>query len=115
MRTCCLDCGEWATHGGRCEAHHADYSGRRSVRSHAVRRAALARGHNAAAALRRAVRRAGGADCGWCRGFYRPSNLDIDHVLPLAKGGDDVESNVQALCKRCHAAKTAVDFGKRPF
>jgi 5-methylcytosine-specific restriction protein A len=115
MRTQCIDCDELATHAGRCEVHHAAYSGRRSVRSHAVRRAAIARGNNAAATLRRAVRAAGGAECGWCRGFYRPSIVDIDHVLPLSQGGEDVESNVQPLCKACHKAKTAVDFGKRPF
>jgi 5-methylcytosine-specific restriction protein A len=115
VRTQCLDCGEHATHAGRCESHHAAYRGRRSVRSHAVRRAAIACGNNAAATLRRAVRRAGGAECGWCRGFYRPSLVDIDHVLPLSLGGEDVDSNVQPLCKTCHKAKTAVDFGKRPF
>jgi 5-methylcytosine-specific restriction protein A len=41
--------------------------------------------------------------------------VDIDHVLPLSKGGEDVDSNVQPLCKACHKAKTAIDFGKRPF
>ncbi|WP_443334423.1 HNH endonuclease [Streptomyces sp. MMBL 11-1] len=48
-------------------------------------------------------------------GFFLPSQLDIDHIKPLALGGEDVESNVQALCKRCHKTKTAMDFGKRPF
>ncbi|WP_327257521.1 HNH endonuclease [Streptomyces sp. NBC_01244] len=50
-----------------------------------------------------------------CRGWYLPSMLDIDHIKPLALGGEDVEENVQALCKSCHKAKTAMDFGKRPF
>ncbi len=50
-----------------------------------------------------------------CMGFFLPSQLDIDHIKPLALGGEDVESNVQALCKRCHKTKTAMDFGKRPF
>jgi 5-methylcytosine-specific restriction protein A len=115
MRTRCLDCRGWATHGGRCALHHADYNARRSVKSHAKRRAAIARGNNAAAKLRRLVRKAVGAECAVCRGWYLPSMVDIDHIKPLALGGEDVEENVQALCKSCHKAKTAMDFGKRPF
>ncbi|WP_258050237.1 HNH endonuclease [Streptomyces finlayi] len=56
-----------------------------------------------------------GAECRVCLRFCLPSQLDIDHVVPLAKGGEDVDENVQALCKLCHKAKTAMDFGKRPF
>ncbi|QNE73990.1 HNH endonuclease [Streptomyces finlayi] len=115
MRTRCLDCRGWATHEGRCRTHHADYNARRSVKSHAKRRAAIARGNNAAARLRRAVRKSMGAECRVCLRFCLPSQLDIDHVVPLAKGGEDVDENVQALCKLCHKAKTAMDFGKRPF
>lgn len=113
MRTRCLDCREFATHSGRCAIHHADYNARRSIKSHSKRRAAIARGNNAAAKLRRAVRKAGGATCAHCGFVFLPADLDIDHVVPLAKGGEDVEANVQALCKRCHKAKTAGDFGKR--
>jgi 5-methylcytosine-specific restriction protein A len=41
--------------------------------------------------------------------------VDIDHIVPLAKGGEDIESNVQVLCKACHKAKTREDFDrKRP-
>jgi 5-methylcytosine-specific restriction protein A len=50
-----------------------------------------------------------------CLAWYLPSQVDIDHVTPLARGGEDVDSNVQVLCKSCHKTKTAMDFGKRPF
>jgi len=30
-----------------------------------------------------------------------------DHIIPLAEGGQDNESNVQALCQDCSDAKTA--------
>lgn len=32
-----------------------------------------------------------------------------DHITPLAFGGLDIESNTQALCGPCHAAKTAAE------
>ena len=38
---------------------------------------------------------------------------EVDHVMPLALGGYDIESNKQSLCAECHRAKTARDFGKR--
>lgn len=115
MRTRCLECRGWATHSGRCELHHKAYNSQRSVQSHSKRRAAIARGNNAAQRLRRAVNKAGGAVCATHLGWVRSSLVDIDHVQPLALGGEDVDGNVQALCKRCHKTKTAMDFGKRPF
>jgi 5-methylcytosine-specific restriction protein A len=32
-----------------------------------------------------------------------------DHVVPLAEGGRDDESNVQGLCDECHAAKSEAE------
>ena len=29
-----------------------------------------------------------------------------DHVIPLAEGGSDEETNVQAICAQCHQQKT---------
>lgn len=37
----------------------------------------------------------------------------VDHVLALAKGGDDEEGNYQALCARHHSIKTAREDRKR--
>lgn len=34
----------------------------------------------------------------------------LDHVVPLFKGGADDDSNLQGLCDPCHAAKTAADL-----
>ena len=34
----------------------------------------------------------------------------IDHILPLALGGTDDWTNLQALCKPCHGTKTREDL-----
>ena len=38
---------------------------------------------------------------------------ELDHVVPLFKGGRDDESNLEGLCSGHHAAKTAADLGRR--
>ncbi|USD68125.1 HNH endonuclease [Vibrio sp. SCSIO 43136] len=37
---------------------------------------------------------------------------DVDHILPKSQGGTDDETNLQALCKRCHRSKTATERRK---
>ena len=34
---------------------------------------------------------------------------EIDHIMPLYKGGDNSLSNLQALCRNCHGKKTVND------
>ncbi|MFD9904779.1 HNH endonuclease [Streptomyces sp. NPDC059063] len=111
MRVRCLECREWATVKGRCPAHHRAYENTRSRQSHRKRRAAIARGQNAAAITRKALRKAGQGQCVRCLGVYRASLIDVDHIIPLSRGGEDVASNVQLLCKTCHKRKTNEDFG----
>ena len=36
---------------------------------------------------------------------------EVDHIIPLYRGGEDVDGNVQSLCEACHEAKTAKDMG----
>lgn len=35
----------------------------------------------------------------------------VDHTLPLALGGEDVDDNTRNLCDLCHAEVTAEQFG----
>ena len=35
--------------------------------------------------------------------------FDIDHIIPLAEGGTNDESNLQVLCKQCHFEKTQLE------
>lgn len=49
-------------------------------------------------------------DCGLCRvcseaGRITPA-AQVDHIVPKAWGGTDDESNLQAICRTCHTAKT---------
>ena len=39
---------------------------------------------------------------------------ELDHIIPLFKGGTNDDSNCQAICLDCHKAKTVIDMGYRP-
>jgi 5-methylcytosine-specific restriction protein A len=36
---------------------------------------------------------------------------DVDHIVPLRKGGTSEESNLQSLCHSCHSRKTNQEMG----
>lgn len=38
---------------------------------------------------------------------------EVDHIIPLAKGGTDDDDNLQLLCLACHEKKTRADNGYR--
>jgi 5-methylcytosine-specific restriction endonuclease McrA len=44
---------------------------------------------------------------------YFTAAVEVDHVIPLHKGGKDDASNLQSLCRDCHDAKTRRDLGQR--
>lgn len=44
-------------------------------------------------------------DGGRCRRCRRATNLEIDHVVPISKGGSSEEHNLQTLCRRCNRRK----------
>lgn len=41
-----------------------------------------------------------------------PSCFELDHILPVALGGDNYTSNLQALCLECHRTKSVFDLRK---
>ena len=52
--------------------------------------------------------------CAHCllRGVTRCAT-EVDHVVPLFKGGPDTDANTQNLCFDCHAEKTRQDLASR--
>lgn len=50
--------------------------------------------------------------CVWCKRDGRTrAATQLDHIVPIFKGGADIPSNRQGLCDSCHALKTAQDLG----
>lgn len=53
-----------------------------------------------------------------CAGCGRPlaaagERVEIDHITALINGGENRESNLQALCGFCHAPKTRADVAEK--
>lgn len=46
-----------------------------------------------------------GVSVHWPTGDHLPTEATIDHIVPIAKGGLHVYSNVQCLCRKCNTAK----------
>ena len=39
------------------------------------------------------------------------TNLEVDHIIPLSRGGREDEDNMQILCKKCNGKKhNYIDF-----
>lgn len=47
--------------------------------------------------------------CNKCKVNLTEREFDIDHKIPIAKGGKNSIENLQPLCKKCHKIKTAFE------
>jgi 5-methylcytosine-specific restriction protein A len=46
--------------------------------------------------------------CQGCHTRMRRRELEVDHILEIARGGPSLDyANLQTLCRRCHRQKTA--------
>ena len=43
--------------------------------------------------------------CDYCGGKFKPSELTMDHLVPLIRGGRSTKGNVAACCKECNNKK----------
>ncbi len=51
--------------------------------------------------------------CHYCEKKFKPSDLTMDHIVPLARGGTSSKSNLVPACKPCNENKkldTPVDI-----
>lgn len=53
---------------------------------------------------------ASGGRCALCDRAFALRDMELDHIVPLLAGGSNNDSNLQMLCKECHASKTKLDL-----
>jgi len=92
-------CPNRAEVGGKCRAHARERERQRG--------SAASRGYGAEWRRKRATYL---AEHPWCvdclaKGQYVPAT-EVDHVIPLSRGGADEPSNYAGRCKPHHSAKT---------
>ncbi len=66
--------------------------------------------------IRDRVRAQAGDRCGYCRSLqkYVLGILEIDHLIPTAKGGTDDEDNLWLACRLCNSYKGTQTHGRDP-
>jgi 5-methylcytosine-specific restriction endonuclease McrA len=47
------------------------------------------------------------------RGTFHPRAPELDHIIPLSKGGEHSYRNTQLLCRACNSAKSDSDEGQQ--
>ena len=45
------------------------------------------------------------ATCFYCGKEFKPSELTMDHVVPLIRGGKSTKNNTAPACKECNSKK----------
>lgn len=43
--------------------------------------------------------------CRFCRRRFKPSELTMEHVVPIVRGGKSTKGNVVPACKECNSKK----------
>lgn len=52
--------------------------------------------------------------CVECGATNKETTLEIDHIIPVSKGGTNDINNLQTLCKTCNRAKSATIWEDKP-
>jgi 5-methylcytosine-specific restriction protein A len=58
---------------------------------------------------RQIIERASGR-CEACEATLKPSEGEVDHILPCALGGEPTVANGRLICRVCHVEKSATDI-----
>ena len=66
--------------------------------------------------LRERIRLQAGNRCGYClsRQEYVLGRLEIEHIIPIARGGTSVEENLWLACRLCNSYKAAQTHARDP-
>ncbi len=69
------------------------------------------------AAVRARIRDAADNRCGYCLAHqdYIPWTLEIEHIIPLARGGSNKEENIWLACHTCNLYKGSKTYGRDPL
>ena len=43
--------------------------------------------------------------CYYCKGRFHPSDLTMDHITPIIRGGKSTKNNIVPCCKDCNSEK----------
>jgi len=46
-----------------------------------------------------------------CMICERQPSTQVDHIIPVTRGGQDIRTNLQGICTECHDKKTMKDLG----
>ena len=55
------------------------------------------------------ILKAQGNRCAYCRSDLKRAKKNVDHIIPLARGGSNGRANLQYLCRPCNQSKSARD------
>ncbi len=55
--------------------------------------------------LKRSLMRRQDNTCAYCGYRRRAASMDIDHIIPVVRGGSNDESNLQVICRPCNQRK----------
>lgn len=58
----------------------------------------------------RIIQRDGGRCCVCGRSAQDGVELEVDHIIPISRGGDSRESNLQTLCRECNRGKGSTEY-----
>ena len=94
------------THSGKCPRAVERENRWRDLKQRWSGQRALARIPTPVANARRRRLKEDGWRCDKCGAA---KGLEVDHIKAIRDGGDDVEGNLQVLCRQCHKEKSKAE------